>query len=177
MLPSQHAASVALSVLDPGEAVVRILLPDDGGFLTVAWSKDDAGDGKVPLARDLMKKVLASYSKRLSGLSNMSTNFERRAALDFAKYRSSGNSTTTISSSISTLSTISTAASFDRSLLEVYRFAVVRGTKRTLFPTQQPLVTLFMEGGDGRKPMQMVTLGLWRSNWEKDKTAKKPRRR
>ena len=180
------ASNAARSMLDPGDAVVRILLPDNAGFLTVAWSREkDAVDNKVPLARDLMKKVLTSYSKRLSGLTEMETDFQKRAALDFAespRTRDSSGTTVTTSTSTSTgtsatattttaTTASSTVTSYDRALLEIYQFVLVRGTKRIVFKTQQPLITLFNEGGDGRKPKQLVTLGLWRSN------AKKPRRR
>ena len=176
------ASNAAHSMLDPGNAVVRILLPDNAGFLTVAWSREkDAVANKVPLARDLMKKVLTSYSKRLSGLTEMETDFQKRAALDFAespRTRDSSGITTSTSTGTSATTTATTATgssstvtSYDRALLEIYQFVLVRGTKRIVFKTQQPLITLFNEGGDGRKPKQLVTLGLWRSN------AKKPRRR
>ena len=176
------ASNAAHSMLDPGNAVVRILLPDNAGFLTVAWSREkDAVANKVPLARDLMKKVLTSYSKRLSGLTEMETDFQKRAALDFAespRTRDSSGITTSTSTGTSATTTAtattgssSTVTSYDRALLEIYQFVLVRGTKRIVFKTQQPLITLFNEGGDGRKPKQLVTLGLWRSN------AKKPRRR
>ena len=176
------ASNAAHSMLDPGNAVVRILLPDNAGFLTVAWSREkDAVANKVPLARDLMKKVLTSYSKRLSGLTEMETDFQKRAALDFAespRTRDSSGITTSTSTGTSATTTAtattgssSTVTSYDRALLEIYQFVLVRGTKRIVFKTQQPLITLFNEGGDGRKPKQLVTLGLWRSN------TKKPRRR
>ena len=176
------ASNAAHSMLDPGNAVVRILLPDNAGFLTVAWSREkDAVANKVPLARDLMKKVLTSYSKRLSGLTEMETDFQKRAALDFAespRTRDSSGITTSTSTGTSATTTATTATgssstvtSYDRALLEIYQFVLVRGTKRIVFKTQQPLITLFNEGGDGRKPKQLVTLGLWRSN------TKKPRRR
>ena len=58
------------------KAVVRVLIPDGGGFITVVWDlKED--DRKQPaVARDLMEKVLAKYSKRVLGLSEAATAFD-----------------------------------------------------------------------------------------------------
>ena len=165
------ASIAAAQLLAPSNAVIRVLLPDNGGFLTVAWHNDkDIPDGKVPVARDLMKKVLAGYSKRVLGLTTLETEFEKRAALDFRPRRATDNK----------------HDNHQKTLLNLYRFVVVKGKKKTIYKPTQPLITLFNEAdndssssrkSDTPRPLQRVTLGLWRSNWQEDNQAARPRRR
>ena len=109
------ASIAAAQLLAPSNAVIRVLLPDNGGFLTVAWHNDkDIPDGKVPVARDLMKKVLAGYSKRVLGLTTLETEFEKRAALDFRPRRATDNK----------------HDNHQKTLLNLYRFVVVKGKKK-----------------------------------------------
>ena len=159
--------SMAISLLCPTNSIVRILLPDNGGFLTVAWNNDkDTIDSKVPLARDLMKKVLAKFSRKVLGLTTLETDFEKRAALDFRPRRATDTHND----------------DYRNTLLSLYRFVVMKGSKKTIFKPTQPLITLFTEGADDTKAsskqkMARVTLGLWRSNWQEDTFAIRPRRR
>ena len=158
---------MAISLLCPTNSIVRILLPDNGGFLTVAWNNDkDTIDSKVPLARDLMKKVLAKFSRKVLGLTTLETDFEKRAALDFRPRRATDTHND----------------DYRNTLLSLYRFVVMKGSKKTIFKPTQPLITLFTEGADDTKAsskqkMARVTLGLWRSNWQEDTFAIRPRRR
>ena len=158
---------MAISLLCPTNSIVRILLPDNGGFLTVAWNNDkDTIDSKVPLARDLMKKVLAKFSRKVLGLTTLETDFEKRAALDFRPRRATDTHND----------------DYRNTLLSLYRFVVMKGSKKTIFKPTQPLITLFTEGADdtnasSKQKMARVTLGLWRSNWQEDTFAIRPRRR
>ena len=107
--------SMAISLLCPTNSIVRILLPDNGGFLTVAWNNDkDTIDSKVPLARDLMKKVLAKFSRKVLGLTTLETDFEKRAALDFRPRRATDTHND----------------DYRNTLLSLYRFVVMKGSKK-----------------------------------------------
>jgi hypothetical protein len=155
--------AAASALLTPKKnAVVRVVLPEQGGFLTVAWNKEkDIPEGKIPVAKDLMRKVLQSYSKRVLGLTTFDNEFDRRAALDFRPRRATDKQHDDLSDKV----------------YDLYRFVVVKGNIRTVFKPAQPLVTLFDAGDDSNNSSLLrVKLGLWRSNWQEDEK-NKPRRR
>ena len=138
------------------KVVVRVLIPDGGGFITVTWDsnegekEDDSKD--FAIARDLMKKVLAKYSKRVLGLGEASTPFDARAALDFRTWDGS----TELSRK-------------GKDPLDLYRFAsIIKDKPHCVFKDTKSLSLLFKENTEdfsnhNMKDSLKISLGLWRS--------------